>query len=106
MVKALDIIYTPSESVVAQGKDVAKREREGFYKKQGGNGSYRMVKSSKAFLKFEVDGQINTCSVKQLIRDAYSISRVSERNAFQFFNDVASGNIQLEYSDEEGLKLV
>lgn len=106
MVKALNIIYKPSESVVAQGKNVAKREKEVFYKKQGGNGSYRMVKPSKAILEFEVDGQRHTCSVKQLIRDAYSISRVCELNAITFFNDVVSGNIQLEYSDEKGLTLM
>lgn len=106
MVTALNIKYQPSESVVAQGKDVRKREKEGFYKKQGGNGSYRMVKPSNVTLNFEVDGVRHSSSIKDLIRDAYSISRVTEKRSMKFLRDVTDGNIKLNYSDETGLTIM
>lgn len=106
MVTALNIRYQHSVSVIAQGKDIAKREKEGFYKKQGGNGTYIMVKPSTVSLEIDVNGQKHSCFVKQLIRDAYSISRVTEKQANRFLNDVNSGNILLEYSDERGLQLM
>lgn len=105
MVKALDIIYEPSDSLVAQGKNVGKQRKKGFYEKHGGNGTYRMVKPSKVLLAFEADGKCHTASVKELIREAYSISRVGENQANRFFNDVKSGKLTLNYSDNNGLSL-
>lgn len=106
MVNALNLIYEPSDSVVAQGKNVKSRENKGYYKMRGGNGSYRMSKPSTAILEFEVNGKRHSSSVKELIRDAYSISRVGEKQANQFFDDVKSGKIQLDYSESNGLRLV
>jgi len=106
MVNALNIIYEPSDSVVAQGKNVGRQKQKGFYEKQGGNGTYRMVKPSKATLIFEVDGEKHSCSVKDLIREAYSISKVGEKQATKFLGDVQSGKIKLDYSEEEGLTLM
>jgi hypothetical protein len=103
MVKVLNIKYTPSHSVIAQGKNVNLCAKNGYYRGTGGNGSYRMNKPSKAILKFEVNGEEHSCSVKQLIRDTYSIYRVGKNNATKFLEDVQAGNIQLEYSDEKGL---
>ena len=105
MVKALDIVYEPSSSLVAQGKDVAKQRKNGYYEKQGGNGTYRMVKPSTAILQFQVDGKDHSCSIKKLIRDAYSIFRVGKKQANRFLTDVKAGKIQLDYSDENGLTL-
>lgn len=106
MVKALNIIYECSDTLVAQGKNVSKQKRNGFYEVHGGNGSYRMAKPSKAILEFEVDGKRHSSSVKDLIREAYSISRVGEKQATRFLSDVQSGKIELDYSDETGLRLV
>ena len=106
MVKALDIIYEPSDSLVAQGKNVGKQRKKGFYEKHGGNGTYRMVKPSKVTLYFEVNGKQHYSSVKELIREAYSISRVGETHANRFFNDLKSGKIKLKYSDNTGLSLI
>ena len=106
MVKALNIIYEPSDSLVAQGKNVSLQRSKGYYAKQGGNGTYRMVKPSKVILEFEVDGKRLSCSVKDLIYEAYSISRIGKSRADRFLNDVQSGRIKLNYSDEQGLTLM
>lgn len=106
MVNALNIIYTPSESVISQGENVRKQKKKGYYEKYGGNGTYRMVKPSNAILEFEVEGNTHSCSVKELIRNAYSISRVSEKHALRFLHDVQEGNINLSYVEGRGLKLM
>lgn len=100
VITILDLIYEPSESVVAQGKDVSKYERKGFFKVRGGNGSYRMAKSSKVILYFEIDGVRHSCSVKQLIYDAYGISRVGQKEAYDFLTDLKAGNIKLDFSED------
>lgn len=105
MVNALNICYEPSETLVAQGKNVAKYEKKGFYAAKGGNGTYRMVKPSKVTLFFEANEKSHSCSVKQLIRDAYNISNVSHGHASRFLNDLQAGNIKLNYSEEKGLSL-
>lgn len=106
MVSILDLIYERSASVVAQGKDVAAYRKKGFYPKQGGFGSYVMVKSSKATLFFEANGKKHSSSVNQLIREAYNISKVTENYAYRFFDDLKAGNVKLDYSEDTGLSLV
>ena len=109
MVNAVGIIYQPSETAVAQGKNnISRLEEMGYYKKQGGNGTYRMVKPSSVTLEYEVDGDgvIHSSSVKELIRDIYSVSRVTEKKSRQFLRDVIDGNIVLDYSEEKGLTLM
>jgi len=108
MVTAVGIIYQPSDTTVAQGKNISTLEKMGYYKKQGGSGTYRMVKPSTVTLKYEVDGDgtIHSSSVKELIRDAYSISRVTEKQSRQFLRDVIDGKIVLDYSEENGLTLM
>ena len=108
MVTALGIMYQPSDTTVAQGNNISTLEKMGYYKKQGGNGTYRMVKPSCVTLEYEVngDGVIHSSSVKELIRDAYSISRVTEKQSRQFLRDVIDGKIVLDYSEENGLTLI
>lgn len=106
MVKALKIIYEPSDSIVAQGKNVSKQERRGYRKVQGGNGTFRIAKPSKVTLIYEVDGKRMSSSVRSLICDAYSISRISEKQADRFLADIQSGAINLDYSDISGLIIV
>lgn len=106
MVTALNIIYEPSDSVIAQGKDVSRQEKRGYYSYQGGCGTYRMNKPSTVILEFEADGVMHSCSVKSLIREVYGISRIGKKQANRFLNDVMSGIITLDYSEENGLSLV
>ena len=106
MVNALNILYEPSETLVAQGKNVAKYEKKGFYAAKGGNGTYRMVKPSKVTLFFEANEKSHSCSVKQLIRDVYNISNVGHSHACRFLDDLKAGTIKLNYSEEKGLSLV
>lgn len=106
MVSILNLIYEPSASVVAQGKKVAAYRKKGFYPKQGGYGSYVMVKPSKVTLFFEANEKKHSSSIKQLIREAYNISNVNENYAYRFLDDLKAGNIKLDYSEETGLSLV
>lgn len=106
MVTALNIIYEPSDSIIAQGKDVSRQEKRGYYSHQGGCGTYRMNKPSTVILKFKVNGKTHSCFVKDLIREVYGISRVGKKQADRFFNDVMSGIITLDYSEENGLSVI
>lgn len=106
MVKPIKTEYTASDSLVAQGRNVAKYERKGYYCHQGGNGTYRMVKPSKTILFFEVDGEMKSESIKDLIREAYNINRVGEKQLDRFFCDLQSGSIKLDYSEQNGLSII
>ena len=91
-------IYEPSHSIVAQGSQVKRYEKEGYYKKYGGNGTYRMVKPSKTIIRFNVNGEIREQSVKQLIRDTFGIVNVSKDHLDRLINEY-----ELDYSDNVGL---
>lgn len=94
-IKFISYYYEPSESTIAQGNAQIKRyEKLGYYKKQGGNGSYRMVKPSVAEITFKLDEVISTQSVKEMIRDYYGISNVTKPKLETFFNDCVTGKIQ------------
>ena len=105
MVKALRILYEPSQSVLAQGKQVDKMEKRGYNRVRGGNGTFIMGLPAKVTLIFEVDGKTMSSSVRSLICDTYSISRLSEKHADRFFKDVTSGKIKLQYSEQSGLTI-
>lgn len=96
-VKIVSYYYQSSDSVVAQGKKQIQRyEKEGYYKKYGGNGSFRMVRPSVAEITVEVDGNNITRSVKGLIRDHYKVQNVTRAKFEEFLNDCESGDIKLK----------
>lgn len=96
-IKFMSYYYEPSESAVAQGKSQIKRyEKLGYYKKQGGNGSYRMVKPSVAEITYELDGIISTQSVKDMIREHYGVKNVTQAKLETFYDDCVSGKITLK----------
>ncbi len=103
MVQVLNLSYESSDSVIAQGKDVSRLITQGYYKKQGGNGTYVMVKPSKVILEFEVDGERKTQSIKDMIRGYYSLFNISESRAKKFYEEIKAGKVTLEYSDSYGL---
>lgn len=105
MVKVLDITYEPSQSVLAQGKEVNTMEKRGYNKIRGGNGTYIMGLPPKITLYFEVDGKRMSASVKSLIREIYSPKRLTEKQANRFFQEVKSGKIKLQYSEQSGLTI-
>lgn len=105
MVNPISIEYEPSNSIIAQGREVERAKREGYYCAKGGNGSYRMNRPSLAIMTFEVEGEVKSQSVKQLIRDVYGIQKVSRLHADRFFDDVKKGAIMLRYNENFGLSL-
>lgn len=93
-IKFMSYYYEPSESTVAQGESQIKRyEKLGYYKHQGGNGSYRMVKPSVAEITYLLDGIISTQSVKDMIRKHYGVKNVTLAKLETFYDECVSGKI-------------
>ena len=49
MIEAIDLVIEPGNTVIAQGERVRLYESMGYYRYQGGCGTYRMVKPSNIF---------------------------------------------------------
>lgn len=95
--------YERSDTLIAQGRDVARYERMGYVKGNGGYGTYRMNKPAVAEVSFEANGTYHTQSVRGLILDYYGMQRVTKNKLNQFVKDCNSGIIDLHYSDNVGL---
>lgn len=108
MIKAKEIRFQNSETILAQGeRQIEDCKQRGFYAKRGGNGTYIMVKNSEAYLTFEDEnGNVHTAPVRKIIKESYPISRVTKKVSYKFLEDVKEGNIQLSYSEKDGVKLV
>lgn len=106
MIKAKEIRFQNSETILAQGeRQIRDCKQRGFYAKRGGNGTYIMVKNSEVYLTFEDEnGKIHTESVREAIKESYPISRVTKQVSYKFLEDVKNGNIKLSYSEKEGVK--
>ena len=105
MVQIINSYYEKSDSILVQGTPDVMRtyEEEGYYWEKGSNGSYIMVRPSKAIVEFLSEGDFHRQSVKSLIRETYGINSVTKNKLEQFVKDCKSGKIKLDYSFDKGL---
>lgn len=107
MIEAIDLVIEPGNTVIAQGERVRLYESMGYYRYQGGCGTYRMVKPSNILLIFkDEEGKIMRESVKQFIRDYYGYKRVTEKLAIRFLKDLKSQRIKLNYTNTFGFTAI
>ena len=107
MIEAIDLVIEPGNTVIAQGERIKFYESMGYYRYQGGCGTYRMVKPSNVFLIFKnEEGKTMREPVKQFIRDYYRYTRVTEKIARKFLRDLKNGNIRLNYSSALGFTVI
>ena len=99
MIDDIEIYYEESRTGVARGKkEVRNYEKEGFYRKSGGNWTYRMVKPSVVKFLFTADGKRKVLPAKKLIAETLNLQKVGLPAAERLINEY-----ELDYSDEKGL---
>lgn len=102
LLEPLSFSYSESNQQVFQGtrRELGKKLNEGFQVVRGGNGSYVIQKPSEAIVKVSVEGEIKNIDVKDIIREEYGKTRVTEKAFRVFEKDLKDGKKQLFYEDE------
>ena len=95
--------YVPSEQKFFQGKDseLQKLLNQGWniVPEQGGNGSYNLYKPVKVFMHFTTESGGHSFEVKEMVKDYYGLTRISEKTCDRFERDFQAGKASVMYDE-------
>ena len=107
MVEITEFFFEESKKKVVQGdpKKVKSYLNDGYRVETGTNGTFLMYRPSKAVVSYRVDGKKGQQSVKDLIKKHFKVEKVTRNKLEEFVNKCAKREIELKYSEKDGLYL-